>query len=70
MKVEKRSEYYYDAEDAINEVRENAFRAYIEKGKSTWEGRPVDLENSSYVEDKEDLKQLKKYYVYHLLYYH
>ena len=53
-KLEKQVDYYYDVSDAIEDIRENAFKTYIEKGKSTWEGRPVDLENSSYVEDKED----------------
>ena len=33
---------YNDAENTINEVRENAFKTYIEKGKSTWDGRPVN----------------------------
>lgn len=53
-KLEKQVDYYYDASDAIEDIRENAFKTYIEKGKSIWDNRPVEMENSTYVEDRKD----------------
>lgn len=50
-KLEKRNEYFYDANDAINDVRRWANEEYIVNGKSKFSGRPVDVSKSVYVED-------------------
>lgn len=50
-KTEKRCEYYYDANDAIKDIRTWANEKYIVNGKSNFDGRPVDVTKSVYVED-------------------